>query len=81
MGNLTDSADGDNFYSVHYTITVIETGEQIEGVVEVAAQDPKEAFMLAQDMNSIEDLLEDADLPEGSGTVEWGDVELEEEGD
>lgn len=68
-------------YSVRYTITVIDTGQQIEGVVEVAAQDPKEAFMLAQDMNSTERLLEDADLPEGSGTVEWGDVELEEEGD
>ena len=67
-------------YSVRYTITVIDTGQQIEGVVEVAAQDPKEAFMLAQDMNSTERLLEDADLPEGSGTVEWGDVELEEDG-
>ena len=68
-------------YSVRYTITVIDTGQQIEGVVEVAAQDPKEAFMLAQDMNSTERLLEDADLPEGSGTVEWGDVELEEGND
>lgn len=67
-------------YSVRYTITVIDTGQQIEGVVEVAAQDPKEAFMLAQDINSTERLLEDADLPEGSGTVEWGDVELEEDG-
>ena len=81
MGNRSNSADGDSIYSVRYTITVNETGEQVEGIVEVAAQDPREAFMLAQDMNSTERLLEDADLPEGSGTVEWGDVELEEEGD
>lgn len=81
MGNRSGSAKGDSLYSVHYTITVIETGKQIEGVVEVTAQDPREAFMLAQDMNSTERLLEDAELPEGSGTVEWGDVELEEEDD
>jgi hypothetical protein len=81
MGNLTDSEDGDCLFSVHYTITVTATGEQIEGAVEVAAQDGKEAFMLAQDMNSVERLLKDADLPAGSGTVEWGDVELEEYSD
>jgi len=81
MGNLTNSADGDCLFRVRYTITVNETGEHVEGAVQVAAQDGKEAFMLAQNMNPIGRLLKSANLPAGSGTVEWGDVELEEDSD
>jgi hypothetical protein len=79
MGNLTDSADGDGFYAVHYTIKP-KKGKAIKGVVNVSAQDGREAFQLAQDMNPDTHLLEDAGLPADCGAeVEWGDVELEED--
>ena len=83
MGNLTDSADGDNIYSVQYRIT-LKSGEVIEGCVEVAAQDDAEAFQLAQGMNELDDLLDDEEVPKenwAGASLEWGDVELEEEND
>ena len=62
MGNLTDSADGDNIYSVQYQLK-LKNGEVIEGCVEVAAQDSGEAFELAHGMNKIEDLLDNEEVP------------------